>query len=177
LGRKTKNKFEEAIYAIEEEIKFRLYNVELPFSVLVTCKSTNPNVIPFSFQEIIHLPVSEKDRIVKEVKKQGYEAIKIEPYCVKYIDTCPQCNRKGIPKFERKDTMDRRHRTGKYGQISNPSKRPNEYWLTYDHKTKPKKCRVSQLIHAPQPMMKKNLRKKIEIKKSMFPYALEYLKN
>jgi len=123
--------------------------------------------------ENIHLPIS-KEKVIKELRKRGYKGIKIEPATVKFTDLCPQCNRPGIPKIERKDTKDNRLWTLKNKERSDePKRRPNEYWLTYDHKTKPKKCRVQQLVYATRPQFKKNTRKNIDIKKSLFPYAWE----
>ena len=119
--------------------------------------------------------MSEKSKIITEFENAGHKVLKIEPQTQKLTDLCPQCNRRGIPKIERVDTKDRRRRVWRNKEEKPLPKKPNEYWLTYDHKTKPKKCRIQQFIHAPNPLYKKNMKKQINIKKYFFPHVLEKL--
>jgi len=122
-------------------------------------------------------PISEKKLIRKEIQKMGYKVTKIEPQIVQFTDLCPQCERRGIPKIEKKDTTDNRTRTWKNKARRDRTKRPDEYWLTYDHKTYPKKCRIVQAVNKPFPAFKKNLRKDIDIRKYYFPQVIGLLKN
>ena len=125
----------------------------------------------------VNKPLSGKKLIRSEMKKLGYNVTKIEPQIVKFTDLCPQCERSGIPKVEKKDTTDNRARTWRNKEERPPTKRPDEYWLIYTHKTKPTKCRIQQAVNTPYPAFKKNLRKDIDIRKYYFPQVIGLLKN
>ncbi len=112
----------------------------------------------------------------KEIQKMGYKVVKIEPQIVQFTDLCPQCQRSGNPKIEKKDTADNRIRNWTYKEKRPPTIRPDEYWLVYSHRTKPKKCRIVQAVNTPYPSFKKNLRKDIDIRKYYFPYVVGLLK-
>jgi len=180
MGRKTVNKFEEATIAFKKGTEFRLFDVKLPNSVTVTYRvqigaKKDGSLIYGTTTTDVNLPVSEKKKIINDFKNAGYKVLKVEPQTVKWTDLCPNCSRRGIPKIERVDTKDRRVRNWKYREEKPIPKRPDEHWLTYDHKDKPKKCRIQQFIYVPYPSYKKNTRKQFDIQKYFFPNVLEKL--
>jgi len=181
VGRKPKNSFVEGTIAFEKGTELKIYEVKLPFSVKVTYKaqvSANLDGSPkYAESEMyVNKPLSEKKLIRKEIQKMGYKVDKIEPQTVKFSDLCPECHRSGIPKVEKKDTTDNRTRTWK-NKVKKPrTKRPDEYWLIYSHKTIPKKCRIQQAVNSPYPAFKKNLRKNIDISKYYFPQVIGLIK-
>ena len=177
MGRKTKNIFEETTIAFKKGTEHRLFDVKLPFSVKVTFETTNPRVAYGTSDQIINLPILEQGKIVKEFEKIGYKVINIEPHTIKISDLCPNCSRKGIPKIEKMDTTDRRLRVWRNKEEKPRKKRPNEYWLTFDHKSKPKKCRIQQFVHSPLPDFRPSKTKDIDFKKFLFPYNFDWLEN
>jgi len=182
MGRKAENRFIDGTIAFQKGTEHKVFYVKLPFSVKVTYKvqvsaDLEGNPLYGETTTYVSKPISEKKLIRKEIQKMGYKVTKIEPQIVQFTDLCPKCHRSGIPKIERKDTTDKRKRVWRNKEERPRTKRPDEYWLTYDHKTKPKKCRIVQAVNIPYPAFKKNLRKDIDIRKYYFPYVVELLKN
>jgi len=182
MGRKTANRFMEGNIASEKGTEHKVYDVKLPTSVKVTYKikvSAKLDGTPIFGETEMHLPrpVSEKTKIREELTKYGINVVKIVPQIVKLTDLCPNCHRRGIPRIEKKDTTDKRNRAWKNKDEKPLTKRPNEQWLIYVHKTKPNKCRIQQAVNAPYAGFKKNLRKDIDMRKYYYPYVTEFLKN
>ena len=182
MGRKTANQFMEGTIASEKGTEHKVYDVKLPNSVKVTYKikvSAKLDGTPIFGETEMYLPrpVSEKTKIHEELKKNGINVVKIEPQIVKLSDLCPNCHRRGIPRIEKKDTTDKRRRSWKNKDEKPITKRPNEQWLIYVHKTKPNKCRIQQAVNAPYAGFKKNLRKDIDMRKYYYPWVTEILKN
>jgi len=181
VGRKPKSSFIEGTIAYKKGTEHKIFDVKLPFSVKVTYKTQvsadlDGNPLYAETTTYVSKPISEKKLIRKEIQKMGYKVKKIEPQIVKFTDFCPQCHQSGIPKVERKDTKDNRIRNWTYKEKRPPTKRPDEYWLIYTHKTKPTKCRIQQAVNTPYPAFKKNLRKDIDIRKYYFPQVIGLLK-
>ncbi len=182
MGRKPKSSFVEGTIAYKKGTEHKVFDVKLPFSVKVTYKvqvSADLDGNPLYAETTTHVskPISEKKMIRKEIQKMGYKVIKIEPQIAQFTNLCPQCERSGIPKVERKDTTDKRRRVWRNKEKKSRTKRPDEYWLVYAHRDKPKKCRIIQAVNKPYPAFKKNLRKDIDIRKYYFPYVIGLLKN
>ena len=177
MGRKTEKTHQETSIAFKPGTEFRLFEVELPYSVKVTFEITKPPLTHATSDQIIYLPMSEKEKIVNTFEKNGYNVIHIEPQTIKIPDLCPKCLRRGIPKVEKKDTTDRRVRTWKNKEEKPRKKRPNEYWLTFDHKSKPKKCRIRQFVHSPHPAFRPRKSNNIDFMKFLFPYNMPWLEN
>lgn len=182
MGRKPKNQFTEHDIANTPNSEFKLFDVKLPFAVIVEfSERVDPSgKKPFTGigTEIIYKPISEKDKIIVEFKKNGYDVISINPWTVKFTDFCPACKNSGVSIIQIKDNTDNRNRTWKYQtpRTTPLPKRPKEYWLVYNHKTNPKKCRIQQCITTPHPAFKNNTRKIIDIEKFFFPHCLEWMK-
>jgi len=181
VGRKPKSSFIEGTIAYKKGTEHKVFDVKLPFSVKVTYKTQvsadlDGNPLYAETTTYVSKPISEKKMIRKEIQKMGYKVKKIEPQIVQFTDLCPQCQRSGNPKIEKKDTADNRIRNWTYKEKRPPTKRPDEYWLIYTHKTNPTKCRIQQAVNIPYPAFKKNLRKNIDIRKYYFPYVIGLLK-
>jgi len=182
MGRKAENRFIDGTIAFQKGTEHKVFDVKLPFSVKVIYKvqvsaDLDGNPLYGETTTYVSKPISEKKLIRKEIQKMGYKVKKIEPQIVQFTDLCPQCQRSGNPKIEKKDTADNRIRNWTYKEKRPPTKRPDEYWLIYTHKTKPKKCRIQQAVNIPYPAFKKNLRKDIDIRKYYFPQVIGLLKN
>ena len=178
MARKTKNKFEESTLAFEKNTEFRIFDIELPFSVNITFQPIlDGHLCPGITSQDVYLPISEKAEIEQKLKKLGHKVIEIKPSIARVIDQCQRCKRKGIPKIERKDTSDKRERTWRNKDEQPRVKRPDEYWFTYDHKTKPLKCRIMRFVSPfRSPEVKLNKKKEIKLDEFIFPYAIGYLK-
>lgn len=182
MARKTKNKSEEFTLAFRKGTESRLYDIELPFAVNVTFQPSIDGQLCLGItSQDVYLPFSKKDEIERKLTELGYRVIEIKPAISRVIDLCGRCNRKGIPKIERKDTSDRRARRPTHlGEIEKNkiySKRTDEYWLTYDHKTKPKKCRIFRFVSPfASPEVKLNKKHEIKLEEFVFPHAIGYLK-
>ena len=150
MGRNRKNKFEECSIRFEAGTEFELNHVKVPFWVNITYKEKigkyNDGKSIYGTTTVMDKKdISEKDEIIKELQKDGNrEVLNVEPFTIRFSDLCPECNRKGIPKVERKSNKIDYHTRAETGSHKNPTNRPDEYWLCYDHETKPKKCRVAK---------------------------------
>jgi len=147
MGRNRKNKFDECSIRFETGTEFERNHVKVPFFTNVTYKTpiTKDKQYYGTTTVLIKKDISEKDEIIKAFEKDGNnEVLNVEPFTIQFSDLCPVCNRKGVPKVEPKNNkFDYHYRSG-----TNTHKtfvnRPDEYWLCYDHETKPKKCRVAK---------------------------------
>ena len=181
LGRKTKNKFEDSSIALEKGTEFRLFDLALPSWTKITYRPMIDGQLSIAIgSEDVALPFSQKDEMIKKINALGHQVIEIKPSIMRVTDECPVCHRRGIPKIERKDAHDRRTRRPTHlGDIEKNkiySKRAYEHWLTYDHKTRPKKCRVYQLESLESSKIKPSKTKIIKMEEFVFPYAIHYLK-
>ncbi len=154
MGRLRKNKFEEATIAYEKGTEFEQNHVKIPFFVNVTYKvpileEKNGKKHYGITTNLLKKDISEKDAIIKAFQKEGKKVINIEEFTIPFSDLCPNCNRKGVPKVERKSNKIDYHARVR-DTFTEPLKhtvktnRPDEYWLTFDHEKKPKKCRIAQ---------------------------------
>ena len=147
MGRNRKNKFEESSIGFEWETEFDLNHVKVPFLVNVTYKVpiTEDKKFYGTTTVLVKSDISEKNEIIEKFQKDSdKEVLNIEPFTIPFSDLCPECDRKGIPKVEPKNNkFDYHYKVGTRFSKTEVNK-PNEYWLCYDHKTKPYKCRVAK---------------------------------
>ncbi len=181
MGRNRKNKFEETSIRFEKGTEFELNQVKVPFWVNVTYKdpigkNNDGKIIYGTATEIVKKDISEKDEIIKAVQKEGRIVLNVEEFTIRFSDLCPNCNRKGIPKVERKSNKTDYHYRVKTRSIKTEISRPDEYWLCYDHETKPKKCRIAQWDKN-HFLFKKNGRVYTGLMKYMMPYYVEWQQN
>ena len=173
MGRKPKNKFEDAI-AFDEGINIRVFDIEVPFVYKFTIHPLGYAM----YTDVGYYIKNPEDvpKVTDDLKKQGYHVSKIEPSVRKILDLCPRCHERGTPKIEKKDSHDRRTRRPTHlGEIEKNkvySERSEEYWLVYTH-SKNKKCRIRQYENTPYPAYKKN---DIPIEKYFFPWVISELK-
>jgi len=154
MGRNRKNKFEETSIGNETGTEFELNHVKMPFWVNVTYKDSlgkydNGEIIYGDATILVKRDISEKDEIIKAFQKTDYKIKNIEEFTIRFSDLCPECDRKGIPKVEGKSNKFDYHAREIAPLTEEPKhkievNRPDEYWLCYDHETKPKKCRVAK---------------------------------
>ena len=182
MGRKRKNKFVESSIAFKKESEFESSHVKVPFFVNVTIqdeigKYNDGKPIYGTSTIMLKRDISEKDEIIKQLQKDGkYEVLKVEEFPIRFSSLCPDCHRHGIPKVERKSNEFDYHYRVETLSRKNPTNRPDEYWLCYDHETKPKKCRVAKWDKN-HFMFLKNGRPYPELIKYMMPYYVEWQQN
>lgn len=177
MGRKPKNEFIEASLAFEEGSKIKKFDMKMPFLYAVTMQINDPDFTKVKIvQEYFVKSDSILNELIKEIEDQQHlkvRVIKTEPAVRQFIDLCPRCHKRGVPKIEKKDTRDNRERSWSNKEKSETRKeRPPEYWFTYTH-TKSKKCRICQYINTPDPTFKQN---KISIEKYFFPQIIANMK-
>jgi len=188
MGRNRKNKSEEFFTSNNFEIKHNLSQVKIPFWVNVTYKvkvseDNDGKPIYGTTDQIVRYLHYTKDEITKKFQEKGFEVINFEQVTVPFPDLCPQCRKIGIPKIEKySNKYDYHPRRGspmfrKSGTEKTEVNRPDQYYLTYDHKIngKLKKCKIAKFdinhmlfINAPNKIN--------EIHKHFFPYCVEWMK-
>lgn len=178
MGRKIKNPWVQV--QIENSDKtFKWYTVKVPFPVNIEIRPKGPKCtkIAGTFVKTVNWFFSEKEKLVTQLEKLAYEVKSVKPLSMRFTELCPQCNRRGIPKIERKNTADYHIRSGRYDNTRRElKKRPEEWWLTFDHKTRPKKCRIQQYQGLLSNTLKPNKFKKVDIRKLILEDAIEELK-
>ena len=178
MGRKTKNQFVE-VQIEKSEKTFKLFHVKLPFPVNIAIRPKGPKEGKFEyfFVKTIKGLYAQKEKIRQELENFGYEIGSVKQLTTRMTELCPQCNRRGIPKIERKKTTDYHVRSWRYGDNNlSPKRRNDEYWLTYDHKINPKKCRIQQYQGLASNTFKPNKFKKINYRKYLLGGTMEELK-
>jgi len=182
MGRNRKNKFEKTSLRFEtERTDFELHHVKVPFFVNVTYKEPiSPDKKYYgTATEIVTKDISKKDEIIKDFQKDGSkEVLNVEEFTIRFSDDCPKCNRKGIPKVELKSNKFDYHARAispltELPKHKNLVNRPDEYWLCYDHETKPKKCRVAKWDKN-HFTFTKNGKIYTKLRKYILPYYLEW---
>ncbi len=182
MGRPRKNKFEESSIAFKKGTEFERNLVKVPFFVNVTIqdeigKYNDGKPIYGTTTIMLKRDISEKDEIIKQLQKDGKrEVLKVEEYPIQFSSLCPDCNRHGIPKVERKSNKTDYHYRVETRSAKTEVSRPDEYWLCYDHETKPKKCRIAQWDKN-HFLFKKNGRAYTELTKYLMPYYVEWQQN
>lgn len=186
MGRNRKNEFEESSIAFKKGTKFERNLVKVPFFVNVTIKDkigkyNDGKPIYGTTTIMLKRNISEKDEIIKQLQKNSArEVLKVEEFPIQFSSLCPNCNRHGIPKVERKSNKIDYHARVSHdsdtGHHITPTNRPDEYWLCYDHETKPKKCRIAQWDKN-HFLFKKNGRVYTGLLKYMMPYYVEWQQN
>ena len=174
--RPLKDKFEEFSIDFTEESKFKVTHVSIPSWVKITYKTPiseakNGRKI-YGTTDIILRQTNEKE-LKKEFKEKNMTIIKTEKATVQFQNFCKKCERKGIPRLEKKSNIDYHYRT-ETKSTKTDTNRPDEYWLIYYHKTPPTKCRIIKFdINDYAFKSKKNLQ---ELYKHIFPISLGYEK-
>ena len=186
MGRNRKNEFEESSIAFKKGTEFERNLVKVPFFVNVTIKDkigkyNDGKLIYGTTTIMLKRNISEKDEIIKQLQKNSArEVLKVEEFPIQFSSLCPNCNRHGIPKVERKSNKIDYHARvspdSDTGHHITPTNRPDEYWLCYDHETKPKKCRIAQWDKN-HFLFKKNGRVYTGLLKYMMPYYVEWQQN
>jgi len=178
MARPRKDKFEETTIAFEKGTEHELVYVSTPFFVKVTYKEKiseyNTGKPVYGITDVIlKRSFSDKKLIKQEFKEKDRKVIKIEEHTIPMPNICEKCHEIGIPRIERKSNKFYYHYTPKSQSHKNKSKRPDEYWLIYDHK--PKKCRIAQFDknHFLFKLPKKRIS---NLQKHFFPYYLEWQK-
>lgn len=178
MGRHPTNKFAQVLIGGTNKI-FKKFTVKLPFPVTVEYRSLSQkrNKNYGTVIQLIRRPYSEKEQIIKDFKNSGYCVVKVHQLSTYLTELCPQCDKKGIPKIEKKDTADNRLRTWRNKKSTKLAKRPDEYWLTYYHNTEHRKCRIKQYQGREFNTFKPNKRKAIPFRKLTIENTIDVLKN
>jgi len=172
-----KDRFEEATLNFEEESKFEIVHVSIPswvkFTYKISISETKNGKKIYGTTDIILRPTNEKE-LKKEFQEKNMIIIKTEKATIPFRNFCEKCERKGIPRLEKKSNKIDYHTRSETGSHINPTNRPDEYWLIYYHKTPPTKCRIIKFdINDYAFKSKKNLQ---ELYKHIFPQSIAWEK-
>lgn len=168
MGRKYTNKSED-FFINNSSNKTTLTHMKLPFFKKITFKE-NINA------DKKGIPIfAEGSFITNKPIPKNIQVVKIEDVTSRFYNECPNCHRLGHPRIDRKTNNWNYHYQANNNSIKNPSNRPDEYWLCYDHKTKPIKCRVAKFDKNDGILTKKGqiFTKIIDY---IFPYCVKPLK-
>jgi len=186
VARPRKDRFEETSIDFEKGTEHELVYVSAPFFLKVTYKEkigkyNNGKSIYGTRDEIVRYLHYTKDEIKKEFQKKGLEVIKFEEATIPLPNICEKCHRKGMPRIERKSNKFDYHPRAvssyfrESGTVKTEVNRSDEYWLIYNHKTKPNKCRIAE-FDKNHFLFKLSGNKISELHKHFFPFYLEWLK-
>jgi len=180
MGRNRKNKFEESYIVLkDDQTEFELNQVKVPFWANVTYKEkigkyNDGRSIYGETTVMIKKDISKKDEVIKEFQKDGNrEVLNVEEFTFRFSDLCPDCNRNGIPKVEKKSNEIDYHYRVKTETHKTKTNRRDEYWLTFDHETKPKKCRIAKWDKN-HLTFTKNGKVYNKLRKYFFPYFIQW---
>jgi len=179
MARPRKDKFIETTISFEEGTDFELVNVTVPTCAKITYKvkiseDNNGRPLYATTESILKRTISD-EAIKKEFQKKGMEIIKTEDATIKFRNFCEKCQRNGIPSIEKKPNKIDYHYRAKTDTHKTPTKRPDDYWLVYSHKTAPRKCRI-MLFDINKFQFKSSKNKVREIYKYIFPQCIEWAK-
>jgi len=174
--RPRKDKFEETSYAFRKGTEHELVHVSTPSFAKVTYKQkigeyNDGKPIYGTTDQIVRYLHYTKEEIKKLFQEKGMEIIKFEKATIPLPNICEKCHRKGIPRIEKKSNkIDYHERAGRGHRFE--TNRPDDYWLIYNHTTKPLKCRIAQ--YDENHFLFKNSKNRInELHKHFFPFYLE----
>jgi len=185
MGRHRKNKSEEFSIGNNSETKYPLSEVKIPFWLKATYKEVDNNGKPIyagTSEENVRYLHYTKDEITKYFQEKGIEIIKFEEIIMRIPDLCEKCHNIGIPKIEEvTNKYDYHPRAGsplfREGKQRTEVNRPNDWYLTYDHKIngKLKKCKIAKFDKNHMLFINPSNRI-IELHKHFFPYCAEWMK-
>ena len=185
MARPRKDKFEETSIGFEKGTEHELVYVSTPFFVKVTYKEkigeyNDGKPIYGTTDVILKKSISDEKEIKKQFLEKGMKVIKIEENTIPFPNICEKCHEKGIPRIERKSNKIDYHAREIAPFTEEPkhrikTKRRDEYWLIYDHRTESKKCRIAQ-FDKNHFLFKLSKNKINELHKHFFPFYLEWLK-
>jgi len=184
MARPRKDKFEETSINFEEGTEFELVYVSVPSYAKITykipsSKDTNGKTLYVTTTEYAKRSISDS-QIRKEYLEKDKIVIKIEKATIPFRNFCEKCQRNGTPIIERKSNKYDYHAREIAPLTEDPkhrieTNRLDEYWLIYNHKTAPKKCRIMQfdINNFVFKSSKNNVR---EIYKHIFPQCIKRAK-
>jgi len=148
MARPRKDKFKE-IRLESEGTELEVVDVSVPSFVKVTYKQPISKDKKYygTTDQIIRNLYQTNDEITKKFQEKGMEVIKIEKATTSLPNICEKCHEKGTPRIDKKSNEWDYH-AREISPIDEEPKhkvqtnRPDEYWLVYDHKTKPN-CRIA----------------------------------
>lgn len=105
----------------------KIYSLNCPFPVRIDVKQNGmvlTRVEPFRY--------SDKKKLIDQAKKKGHD-IDVYPMTFSAPETCPRCNSKGVPSFQKK--------------IENETESQDDsWWLKYYHKDEKKTCWIHKYV-------------------------------
>ena len=131
----------------------KLFHLKVPFPFIVDVRlQYTENAVACGINDsqpiIIQEYFENKDKVVEQMKKDGYFIKSVRQMNFDIPEICPLCDRKGVPSIILKNT------DSSYYRISTGYNVPREkqkvkgknqpYWLKFSHKDRPKTCWVQQ---------------------------------
>ena len=177
MGRKPSNSYQEQTIEFKKGTEYRSFDVKLPCLSKVTFETTDPNIVKIQgAEEILTIPPFEVEKITKLFEDKGLHVLNIEPYTMQVPELCPSCEKRGVPKIEKKNSNDNRFRIDRNFDAKEGKKRAPEYWLVFVHDSR-SKCRISQFMPLPYPSWKRQKTSNFPYMKFMLPYNYEWIKH
>ena len=177
MGRNPSNNYQQYSIEFKKGTEYRSFDVKLPCLSKVTFETTDPNIVKIQgAEEILTIPPSEVEKITKLFEDKGLHVLNIEPLTMQVPELCPSCQKRGVPKIEKKNTSDQRTRNWKYRKQTPKKTKPEEYWLVFNHNSR-SKCRISQFMPLPYPSWKVQKNSNFPYTKFMLPYNYEWIKH
>ena len=104
MGRKPSNSYQEQTIEFKKGTEYRSFDVKLPSLSKVTFETTDPKIVKIQgAEEILTIPPSEVEKITKLFEDKGLHVLNIEPLTMQVPELCPSCQKRGVPKIEKKN--------------------------------------------------------------------------
>lgn len=175
------------IFSIGDKKTLKMFDVKVPFPIIVDVRMqyTEDGVacgINDSQPQIINALYSDREEIIKEMKKDGYYVKSVRQMIFQISELCPLCDRKGTPSIIQKNTDTSYYTVSTSEGVSRTKKevkgKNKPFWLKYSHKDKPKNCWVQQWQGSISGTFKNKVKtKQIDPRKYFISTAIKQTKN
>ena len=179
MARPRKDKFIETSYEFRKGTEHELVYVSVPSFSKITFKEklgkyNDGKAIYGTSDQIIRTLYYTNDEIKKLFLEKGLIVTKIEKATMQLPNFCERCRRKGTPIIQKKSNIDYHYRSGTNSSRTD-TRRSDEYWLTYQHTTKRKICKIA-IFDTNHFLFKNPKNRTIGLSKHFFPFYLENMK-
>ena len=126
-------------------VKGKSFHIKVPYPVLVLVKldcyvdkEACGDIVPTSNHSIM-ANFEDRDKIIEDFKKQGYDVDVQQTTFGPLIDLCQKCGKRGIPSIQKKNTdqayskVNTESTSINFGGKIIKVPKPKTYWLTYRH--------------------------------------------
>ena len=160
----------------------KIFHLKVPFPFIVDVRPEyTENAVACGINDsqpmIILDLIENKDKIVEQMKSDGFFIKSVRQMNFDVSEICQLCNRKGVPSIVRKNTDSSYYRVSGWQMPREKQKfkgKNQPFWLKFSHKDKPKTCWVQQWQGSKQGTFKpKTKSEQIDPRKYFISHAIK----